>query len=230
MRGQVLKADSNNGQGLILGDDGVRYSFSQQEARDGNRLVPGHTVDFVPTGGEARDIYLLGAGHAAAPSAAQPNYVHPANTYSPPVTQKSEGIFTYFLRAISVRYFKFTGRARRREYWGYVLFSWLVTVMAFVVDIAIMASLSGMASGSDAFFFPIFTTLWVLYNIIPGISVTVRRLHDQDLSGWMYLLNFIPYIGWLIVLVFMFIDSRADPNKHGPSPKYGIRSTADTFA
>ncbi|MAN46648.1 MAG: DUF805 domain-containing protein [Alphaproteobacteria bacterium] len=230
MRGQVLKTDSGNGQGLILGDDGVRYSFSQQEARDGNRLVPGHIVDFVPAGEEARDIYLLGAGHASAPSAAQPSYVHPANTYTPPMAQKSEGIFTYFLKAISVRYFKFTGRARRQEYWGYVLFYWLVMVMAFVVDVMLMASLVGMDSGADAFFVPIFTILWALYNIIPGISVTVRRLHDQDLSGWMYLLNFIPYIGWFIVMIFMFIDSRAEPNTHGPSPKYGIRSTADTFA
>ena len=55
MRGQVLKADSVEGLGLILGDDGVRYNFSQAQVRDNNRLVQGHVVDFVGMGDEARE-------------------------------------------------------------------------------------------------------------------------------------------------------------------------------
>ena len=54
MRGQVLKADSVEGLGLILGDDGVRYNFSQAQVRDNNRLVQGHVVDFVGMDDEPR--------------------------------------------------------------------------------------------------------------------------------------------------------------------------------
>jgi hypothetical protein len=46
----------------------------------------------------------------------------------------------------------------------------------------------------------------------------------------MYLLNFIPYVGGLVVFVFMLIDSRAEENVHGPSPKYQGHSAADAFA
>jgi uncharacterized membrane protein YhaH (DUF805 family) len=232
MRGQVLKADSVEGLGLILGDDGVRYNFSQTQVRDNHRLVQGHVVDFIGMGDEARDIYLLQSG---GPKAPQPAHTPPNPAYAPAapyaaqkLARKSDGIWTYFLRAISKNYFKFNGRARRQEYWGYILFSILVFILAFFLDILLTLSVFGLED-SEGYFLPLFTALWILYTIIPGISVSVRRFHDQDLSGWMYLLNLIPYVGGLIVLVFMLIDSRAEANVHGPSPKYGAQSTADTF-
>ena len=61
--------------------------------------------------------------------------------------------------------------------------------------------------------------LWVLATFIPNIAVHVRRFHDQDKSGWMYLLNFIPYIGGFVVLVFMFMEGTRGPNRYGPDPK-----------
>ncbi len=56
-------------------------------------------------------------------------------------------------------------------------------------------------------------------TIVPSIAVTVRRFHDQDMTGWLYLLSFIPYIGWLIVFVFMCIDGTRGPNQYGDDPK-----------
>ena len=70
MRGEVLKADSPDGAGLILGEDGRRYQFSQVQVRNGSVLQAGQTVDFVGMGEEARDIYALGAAPAAAQAAA----------------------------------------------------------------------------------------------------------------------------------------------------------------
>lgn len=61
--------------------------------------------------------------------------------------------------------------------------------------------------------------LWFLGSLIPSIAVTVRRFHDQDKSGWFYLLSFIPYVGGLIALVFMLIEGTRGPNRFGPDPK-----------
>ena len=62
-------------------------------------------------------------------------------------------------------------------------------------------------------------TLWWLFTIIPNLAVAIRRLHDQDKSGWMILLAFIPFVGGLILLVFMLLEGTRGPNRFGPDPK-----------
>ena len=57
--------------------------------------------------------------------------------------------------------------------------------------------------------------------IIPSLAVQVRRLHDLDKSGWFILLNFMPFIGSIIVLVFMCMDGTRGPNRFGDDPKAG---------
>lgn len=54
---------------------------------------------------------------------------------------------------------------------------------------------------------------------IPSLAVQVRRFHDQDKSGWMVLLAFIPFIGGLVVLIFMLLEGTHGPNRYGPDPK-----------
>jgi uncharacterized membrane protein YhaH (DUF805 family) len=61
--------------------------------------------------------------------------------------------------------------------------------------------------------------LWSLIIFIPNLAVTIRRLHDQDKSGWFYLLVFIPIIGGLVVLIFMFLEGTRGPNRFGEDPK-----------
>jgi uncharacterized membrane protein YhaH (DUF805 family) len=60
--------------------------------------------------------------------------------------------------------------------------------------------------------------LWGLFIFIPNLAVTIRRLHDQDKSGWFYLLAFIP-IANIVLLVFMFLEGTRGPNRFGPDPK-----------
>jgi uncharacterized membrane protein YhaH (DUF805 family) len=234
MRGQVLKPDGADGPGLILGDDGVRYNYEQRQVRGDGALSRGQKVDFIGLGDEARDIYALGPAPeaAAAQPAPQPVAAPAAPMRSPypaqpaaqpramaygtkPPAVRGDGVWTYFIRSITKNYFRFTGRARRQEYWGYTLFNVLTYIAVFLLDIVLSAIVYG---GND--FVPMLTFIWFLYQIIPSIAVTVRRLHDQDLSGWLYLITWVPYIGWLVIFVFMLIDSRAEPNAHGPSPKY----------
>ncbi len=61
--------------------------------------------------------------------------------------------------------------------------------------------------------------IYALAILIPGLAVTVRRLHDTGKSGWMILLGLIPIIGGIIVLVFTVLDSTPGANGHGPDPK-----------
>lgn len=75
--------------------------------------------------------------------------------------------------------------------------------------------------------FMIIIGLFALAVFVPALAVQVRRFHDQDKSGWFVLLNFIPYIGGLIVLVFMFLEGTRGPNRFGPDPKAGETVAAE---
>lgn len=122
------------------------------------------------------------------------------------------------------RYADFEGRSRRMEYWMYQVFTILVYV---VLGMLMFAGLpwSENFESSNTPPGPLFwiggalMVLWYLFTFIPDIAVTVRRLHDQDMSGWMYLIRLIPYIGSLVIMVFMFIDGQRWNNRFGADPK-----------
>tara|TARA_R110000787_G_scaffold250514_1_gene356161 strand:+ start:69 stop:785 length:717 start_codon:yes stop_codon:yes gene_type:complete len=238
MRGEVLKPDNIEGAGLILGEDGQRYQFTQLQVRNDAVLHAGQTVDFISMGDEARDIYALGARAVPQPAAPQPAYAGaapgvPASAqpdYVAAVPLKSDGLWTYFVRALTKNFAQFNGRARRAEYWGYTLFAILAYFVLFVIDAFLSFAFYGTDQFGEPQFIPILVVVFWVYNILPSISITVRRLHDQDISGWLYLINLIPYVGGLVLLVFMLLDSKPATNKHGPSPKYMGQTTVDTFS
>ncbi|MGC1633352.1 MAG: DUF805 domain-containing protein [Gelidibacter sp.] len=118
----------------------------------------------------------------------------------------------WYLDAFKNKYGDFEGRARRTEYWMFMLFHLLI--------IFILAFLSALLMGFDlAFIGGILLILYVLVSFIPTLAITVRRLHDTGKSGWFYLLSFIPYIGGIILLVFTVQDSEYMTNKWGSNPK-----------
>ena len=118
------------------------------------------------------------------------------------------------------RYADFSGRSCRREYWMFTLLSVLVAFGTLAIMLA--GGLAAEGSGETAG--PLFwvgggiLVIWVLASIIPSIAVQVRRFHDQDRSGWMILLGFIPYVGGIIVFVFMCLSGTRGPNRYGPDP------------
>jgi len=116
------------------------------------------------------------------------------------------------------RYAEFSGRSRRKEYWMFALGVLLVTLVLIFVGGANPMTMD--MSGGFGPAFMAFGVFW-LAIIIPSIAVQVRRFHDQEKSGWFVLLNFIPYIGSLIVLVFMCLEGTRGPNRYGPDPKAG---------
>lgn len=116
----------------------------------------------------------------------------------------------WYLKCLK-QYATFSGRARRKEYWLFVLFNILFSILAVIVDTIIMAS--------AGFYLPIFTLLYSFFIIIPSWAVLVRRLHDTGKSGWMIFIALIPIIGSIWLLVLMFTDSQPGTNKYGENPK-----------
>jgi uncharacterized membrane protein YhaH (DUF805 family) len=122
------------------------------------------------------------------------------------------------------RYADFSGRSRRLEYWLFTLFYILVIVGIFVVGGVLGAFDRGgiegeVEPGNGVAVMLGVLAVFVLGSFIPGLAVQVRRFHDQDKSGWLVLLGFIPYIGGIIVLVFMLLEGTRGENSYGPDPK-----------
>ena len=116
-------------------------------------------------------------------------------------------------------YVNFIDRTPRSGYWFWVLFYTLLVIGTSILDAIIVGV------GSSA---AVLTLLAGLALFLPSLAVAVRRLHDQDYSGWMILLGFIPLIGWIIVLVLMCLRGTPGPNRFGPEP--GAASVAETFS
>src|SRR5690348_4200030 len=108
------------------------------------------------------------------------------------------------------KYFTFAGRAPRSEYWYFYLFFVLIIVVAGVID----GALGPQAGGFGTFLF--FAAILVLF--IPQVSVTVRRLHDLDRSGWWFWLGLVPLVGGLILLFWFCMKGTEGENQYGPNP------------
>lgn len=114
------------------------------------------------------------------------------------------------------RYAAFQGRSRRREFWMFSLFKSLALILMFSTGMM----LNEFGVNDDAFGLVLGAVLiFSLGMFIPTLAVTVRRLHDQNKSGWLALLLFFPGIGDVIMLIFMCIQGTAGPNRFGSDPK-----------
>jgi uncharacterized membrane protein YhaH (DUF805 family) len=111
----------------------------------------------------------------------------------------------WYLKVLK-QYADFGGRARRKEYWMFVLFNVIIIVLLAAIDAAL---------GTDG----ILMILYSLAVLIPSIAVAVRRLHDTGRSGWWVLIDFVPLIGPIWLLVLMVLDSQPGENQYGPNPK-----------
>lgn len=120
------------------------------------------------------------------------------------------------------RYADFSGRSRRKEYWLFVLFQILVSLVIATVlgrpsyeRVGIFFGFSSALSGPGG----VVQNLFGLFSLIPGLAVAVRRLHDQDRSGWLLLLVLIPLFGWFALMVLMCLNGTRGANRFGSDPK-----------
>lgn len=116
------------------------------------------------------------------------------------------------------KYATFSGRASRAEYWWVALTNVVVYLTFGALALALGTASGTPASSGDGVYLGAGVAaglvplgLWLLATFIPGIAVTVRRLHDAGFSGWTILLNFIPWIGALLVTIFALLP----PNPAG---------------
>jgi len=113
------------------------------------------------------------------------------------------------VRSVFSKYATFTGRAPRSEFWWWMLFSVIVHLAAGILD-----SLLAPVFGYPAMDGPhVVNGLTGLALLIPTLAVTVRRLHDVDRSGWWILLNFLPVIGFLVLLYWYIQPSKPGANR-----------------
>ncbi|MEN1785366.1 MAG: DUF805 domain-containing protein [Bacteroidota bacterium] len=118
----------------------------------------------------------------------------------------------WYLKVLK-QYADFKGRARRKEYWMFTLFN----IIIFVVLFFMAGTLSSVIASEDLILIPV--VLYFFFMLIPLLAVTVRRLHDQNKSGWFYCVSFIPFIGRIWLLILMCTEGTAGPNQYGPDPK-----------
>lgn len=123
----------------------------------------------------------------------------------------------WYLKVVRDNYANFEGRARRKEYWMFVLFNAMITIILYA------PMLIGLVTESQAIM-SIGVGLVALYSLavlIPSIAVVVRRLHDQNKSGWYYFIAFIPFIGGIWLLILLVTEGTPGPNQYGEDPKAG---------
>lgn len=118
------------------------------------------------------------------------------------------------------RYFDFAGRSRRKEFWMFYLFFIIVYVVCFMLMSTGMPSVdpvTGEMSGGGGLLSSIGSLLlgvFALGSFIPMIACQIRRMHDQDRSGWWVLCP-------ILNIVFLFIEGTRGDNRFGPDPKAG---------
>ena len=123
-----------------------------------------------------------------------------------------------FKTVVFKKYAMFDGRSRRREFWMFVLFNFLISI-----GLSIVESVTGLNitknMGTFTYETGVLTSLYSLAVLVPSIAVTVRRLHDTNHSGWWWFMWLIPVVGWIVLLVFLCRDSDAGDNRYGQNPK-----------
>ena len=112
------------------------------------------------------------------------------------------------IQSVFSKYATFSGRARRSEYWYFVLLQVIVT-----------AVLNGLYSATESVAFSAILVLFDLALLVPCLAVCWRRLHDIGKSGGYYFFVLIPLVGWILLLVWMCQDSQPGANQYGPNPK-----------
>ena len=116
--------------------------------------------------------------------------------------------FTEAIRSGFANYVNFGGRALRSEFWWWQLFTLLVAFGA------------GMIDGAFNLNADIIADLWALAILLPTLAVSVRRLHDSDMSGWWLFVMMIPFVGFVLLIVWWIQEGTLGYNRFGPDPRH----------
>ncbi|MFD5200025.1 DUF805 domain-containing protein [Streptomyces sp. NPDC058375] len=107
--------------------------------------------------------------------------------------------------AVLKNYAGFSGRARRQEYWMFTLINFVISLVLLII---------GMMIGVD-----FLASIYTLAVLIPSLAVSVRRLHDTGRSGWWLLIALVPFVGAIVLIVFLASEGKPETNEYGVNPK-----------
>ena len=130
-----------------------------------------------------------------------------------------------FMEAVKLgfsKYFRFSGRSTRAEYWWWTLFVVMADIVLAVVDT--LTGTMGMFGDSG-----LLGALFELAILIPSFALGARRLHDIDRSGWWQLLWLVLVIGWIVLISWAIKRGDDGQNKYGPAPRQGILDRVTGF-
>lgn len=125
--------------------------------------------------------------------------------------QIKENFNRYYMSQLNP-YFNFDGRLSRKDFWMFVLFNFGISILITLVFSGILG-MDGLASSLAG--------LYSLAILIPGLGVSIRRLHDVGKGGMWILIGLIPLVGVFILLYYYVQDSQAGDNQYGPNPVTG---------
>jgi len=124
--------------------------------------------------------------------------------------------FATSIKTCYSKYATFSGRASRSEYWWFALFFFIAEIAIVFLDGALFGKVtvtgSSFQSSSDR---PILSLIFILTTFLPALSVLVRRLHDQDKSGWWYWIVLVPIAGVFILIYFLASEGTKGANRFG---------------
>lgn len=172
-----------------------------------------------------------------APERPSPAYGQPYGDYAARERGPELSTFEWMILPFK-RYADFSGRSQRQEYWMFYLLNWIVWGICGVLIIAgfpwsdMVNDVPGAQPNAALWAGLSLLIIWILVTFIPNIAVVVRRLHDQNLTGWLFfafvLGDLFMGMGWLARIVMMCIDGTPGPNEYGPDPKG--RGAGEAFA
>ncbi|TXJ08380.1 MAG: DUF805 domain-containing protein [Acinetobacter sp.] len=205
MKGQILDFSIQTNIGIISGEDGNRYNFVGQEWKDARPPSRGMTVDFdIDTMGSAVQVYLTQAQGLNQFAQNVEQQLHGVISNHDGKNEAEYNLVDWFIKCLK-NYANFSGRARRKEYWFFVLGSMIV---GFIVGF-----ISGILGLGE--------TPSLLLNLaifVPSLAVAARRLHDTNRSGWWQLIS-LTIIGIIPLIIWLATETKPESNQWGNPAK-----------
>ncbi|TDD55718.1 DUF805 domain-containing protein [Kribbella antibiotica] len=133
----------------------------------------------------------------------------------------------WFTDVITKQYAQFSGRARRKEFWMFILFSFVISVILGILDSILgldFETSNKLKAGG------VLQYIFALAVLVPTIAISVRRFHDRDKGGWWVLIYLIPCVGWIWFIVWAALEGTVGDNRFGPDPKAAERGGPGGFA
>ncbi len=201
MKGHILDYSIQTNSGIISGYDQNRYNFTGAEWRGQRPPARGDRVDFdVDNAGSAIQIFTaLGHSNPVQNISNQLDKLSDQNK-----AEEQFNMIDWFVKCLK-NYVTFDGRARRKEFWFFMLVCFILGIIVQMID-AILGT-DKMLNG-----------LLNLALFLPSLAVGARRLHDTNRSGWWQLL-ILTVIGIIPLIIWWASDTKRENNQWGQPAK-----------